>query len=150
MRFRSLIAVLRKSREPIVMVVTLALVLLFAFTVLAFPMGDDPLEDQEISAGASWGVISVAVPFNSPFFVVALASGFIATILVPEYLSSHIGEKRFANGTFRSPLFASLLGFLVTALSAVPSLFYSCRLSWNVMSSQLAVFRYCAPSPIVG
>lgn len=105
------------------MVVMLVLVFLSAFTALALLVSDNPLEDHEILGSASWGVISVAVPFTSLSSFVALASVFITTILVPEYLSSHIGEKRFADGTLKFPLFALLLGCLVTALSVVPSLF---------------------------
>jgi len=147
LRFRSLFIVLQEHEEPIIRVAMLVLMLLFAFTAVAFPVDDDPSEDDDGLDGDAWGTISVVTPFASLSFVLALASGFIAMVLVPEYLSSHIGEKRFADVTLVSPLFTLLFGCLVTALFVVPSLFYSGRHPWNSMSGRLAVFRYCATSP---
>lgn len=48
-----------------------------------------------------------------------------------EYLRSHIGEKRFADGMSISPIALFLRVLSVTVLSAAPSLFYSCRSSFG-------------------
>jgi hypothetical protein len=146
LRFRSVLAGLEDHRELIITAVMIVLVFLFAFTALAFPISDDPVEDQETEAMASWGEISMTVPFVLLLLAAALTSGFSGMSLVPECLSSHIGEKRFADAAAGYPVFALLFGCSVTALFGVPSLFYSCRRSWN---SGAAGWRFSAIVPLL-
>ena len=132
MRLNRMFGGLKEPGEFLSLAIMLLLVVMVAFAALAVPMDEDSSEDDSLQVLTAWQGLTIALPLLLISLYLALTRGFTGKIHAAEYLDSHIGEKRFADDMGRLSVRVRVES-LVTVLFGAPSLFYSCRRSWDCL-----------------